>query len=51
VVIDLLKKVGYAEVRSDPMIEIGQMKSEKMPWYNRISSQKSMQYCYSCRKS
>lgn len=51
VVIDLLKKAGYAEVRSDPMIEIGQMKSEKMPWYNRISSQKSMQYCYSCRKS
>lgn len=51
VVIDLLKKAGYAEVSSDPMIEIGQMKSEKMPWYNRISSQKSMQYCYSCRKS
>jgi ubiquinone/menaquinone biosynthesis C-methylase UbiE len=51
VVIDLLKKVGYIEVKSDPMIEIGEMKSENMPWYYRISSQKNTQYCYSCRKS
>ena len=51
VVIDLLKKAGYAGVRSDPLKEIGQMKSKNMPWYYRISSQKSMQYCYSCRKS
>lgn len=50
VVMDLLKKVGYAEVKSEPLIEIGQMKSENMPWYYRISSQKGMQYCYSCRK-
>ena len=50
VVIDLLKKVGYTEIRSDPLIEIGEMKSENMPWYYRISSQKGMQYCYSCRK-
>ncbi|MDD2836979.1 MAG: class I SAM-dependent methyltransferase [Methanothrix sp.] len=51
VVIDLLKKVGYTEIRSDPLIEIGEMKSENMPWYYRISSQKSTQYCYYCRKS
>jgi len=51
VVIDLLKKAGYAGVRSDHLKEIGQMKSKNMPWYYRISSQKSMQYCYSCRKS
>lgn len=50
VVIDLLKNTGYAEVRSDPLKEIGEMKSENMPWYYRISSQKSMQYCYSCKK-
>ena len=50
VVVDLLKKVGYADVSSDPLIDIGQMKSENMPWYYRISSHKSTQYCYSCHK-
>ncbi|OPY50232.1 MAG: hypothetical protein A4E48_02014 [Methanosaeta sp. PtaU1.Bin060] len=48
-VTDLLKKVGFSSVRSEPLTEIGRMKSENMPWYYRISSQKSTQYCYSCR--
>ena len=46
----LLKSAGYVDVASDPMTEIGRMKSENMPWYYRMSSQKSNQFCYSCRK-
>jgi len=47
---DLLNCVGFSNIRSEPLAEIGRMKSENMPWYYRISSQKSTQYCYSCRK-
>jgi len=50
IVIDLLKKVGFANISCRPLEDIGKMKQENMPWYYKISSQKSMQYCYSCRK-
>jgi len=47
----LLKRTGYVDIASEPLIEISRMKSENMPWYYRISSLKSSQYCYSCRKT
>jgi ubiquinone/menaquinone biosynthesis C-methylase UbiE len=47
----LLTGAGYTDVTSEPLTEIGRMKSENMPWYYRISSPKNNQYCYSCRKS
>jgi len=50
VVTDLLKKAGYVDIGQDPLVEIGKMKREKMPWYYRISSGKSHQYCYYCLK-
>jgi ubiquinone/menaquinone biosynthesis C-methylase UbiE len=50
-VTNLLKKAGYIDVSSDHLTEIGRIKSENMPWYHRISSQKSERYCYHCRKS
>jgi ubiquinone/menaquinone biosynthesis C-methylase UbiE len=50
VVNDLLKKSEYANVESDPIRDIVQMNIENRPWYYRISSQKSVQYCYSCHK-
>ena len=50
VVTDLLKKAGYIDVGSDPLTEIGQIKRENMPWYYKVSSQKSERYCYHCLK-
>ena len=47
----LLKGAGFVDIKSEQLTEIGRMKSENMPWYYRISSQNSIQYCYCCRKS
>jgi ubiquinone/menaquinone biosynthesis C-methylase UbiE len=50
VVVDLLKKAGYVDIGQDPLVEIGKMKRERMPWYYRLSSEKIPQYCYYCIK-
>jgi ubiquinone/menaquinone biosynthesis C-methylase UbiE len=50
VVTNLLKKTGYVDIGLNPLVEIGEMKRERMPWYYRLSSEKSPQYCYYCLK-
>jgi ubiquinone/menaquinone biosynthesis C-methylase UbiE len=50
VITDLLKRAEYVDIGSVPLIEIGKLKRKNMPWYYRVSSEKSPQNCYYCVK-